>query len=327
MNIFLTLDYELFFGNPTGSAEKCMLQPTEILRKLSLKYNAPMTYFVDVGYLIKLEEYKNENKELAITFNQIISQLKQLLREGNDVQLHIHPHWEDCTYENGAWNMVTHLHYKLSDFSEFDAEKIVIKYKTKLEQYIGTSVHSFRAGGWCIQPFNHVKDVFESQGLKYDSTVFEGGFFKSEHYYFDFRNVPKTGRYSFSTDITKEDKSGAFTEIPIMGMRYSPLFYWKLYGFGRLKPSRHKMIGDGNFIAQPGRKQKHLTKSTWNHVAMDGYFASKLKRATKIAEGQNRSDMVVIGHPKGMTHYAFEQVEKYLKNTTNKHLFKTFRNQ
>lgn len=326
MNIFLTLDYELFFGNPTGSSQKCMLEPTEKLRILSKKYNAPMTYFVDVGYLIKLEEYKEEYPELEKDFTSIIEQLKLLLEEGSDIQLHIHPHWEDCTYINGQWNMVTNLHYKLADFDKADAEKIVIKYKQKLEGYIQKPVNSFRAGGWCLQPFSLVKDVFQKENIMYDSTVFEGGFFKSDHYYFDFRDAPNKGKYNFSDTLTKEDETGFFTEIPIMGMKYFPLFYWKLYGFGRLKPSRHKMIGDGNFIPQPGRKRKHLAKITWNHVSMDGYFSSKLKKATQLAEKQNRTDLVVIGHPKSMTTFAFEQLEKYIERYANKYTFQTFRN-
>lgn len=326
MNIFLTLDYELFFGTPTGSAQKCMIEPTEKLRKLSLKYSAPMTYFVDVGYLIKLEEYKEEHAELNKDFNQIIDQLKQLIKEGNDVQLHIHPHWEDCFYQESAWKMVTNLHYKLSDYPKAEAEEIVSRYKAKLEAYIGKPVNSFRAGGWCLQPFSLMKDIFQKEGIIYDSTVFEGGYFESEHYYFDFRNAPQKGRYNFSDSLTKEDKQGIFTEIPIMGMRYLPLFYWKLYGFGRLRPIRHKMVGDGNFIAQPGRKKKHLTKSTWNHVSMDGFFASKLNSAIKKASQQQRTDMVVIGHPKGMTQFSFEKLEKFLQKNQEKHNFQTFRN-
>ena len=55
MNIFLTFDYELFFGETTGSVEGCMIQPTNNLLAISKKYSIPMTFFVDVGYLIRLE--------------------------------------------------------------------------------------------------------------------------------------------------------------------------------------------------------------------------------------------------------------------------------
>ncbi len=44
MNIFLTFDYELFFGEKTGTVEKCMINPTNELLKISKKYSIPMTF-------------------------------------------------------------------------------------------------------------------------------------------------------------------------------------------------------------------------------------------------------------------------------------------
>ena len=58
MNIFLTYDYELFFGESTGSVDKCMIEPTNQLLKIAKEFNIKMTFFVDVGYLIKLKASK-----------------------------------------------------------------------------------------------------------------------------------------------------------------------------------------------------------------------------------------------------------------------------
>ena len=324
MNIFLTLDYELFFGNPTGSVEKCMLEPTQRLLDLSQKYGVNMTYFVDVGYLLACERFMETFPQLKEDYGKVIDQVKSIVAQGSDVQLHIHPHWEDCSYSDEGWKMITDKHYKLADFSDEEIFPLVKRYKEKLEEIIDRTVNSFRAGGWCLQPFTKVEKTFQKLGIKFDTTVFQGGEFSSAHYSFDFRNAPDKGRYNFQSNLIKENPDGYFTEVPIGGIKYHPLFYWQLYGWGRLRPSRHKMLGDGNFIAQPGRKQKHLTKSSWNHISMDGYFSSKLLSATRKFAKEGRSDLVIIGHPKSMTLFSFERLETYIQRMQKKHRFLTF---
>ncbi|MFN5786043.1 MAG: hypothetical protein ACK457_08720, partial [Flavobacteriia bacterium] len=106
---------------------------------------------------------------------------------------------------------------------------------------------------------------------------------------------------------------------------YSPLFYWRLYILGRLFPSRHKMLGDGKFLSQPGRKTSVLTNFTWNHVSSDGFYASKLNNCVRSFSDRAFSDMVIIGHPKSMTVYSFEKLEKFVEIWHNKHSFITFR--
>ncbi len=66
MNIFLTYDYELFFGEESGSVDKCMIEPTNELLKIAKEFNIKMTFFVDIGYLIKLKEFLPNNPELQL---------------------------------------------------------------------------------------------------------------------------------------------------------------------------------------------------------------------------------------------------------------------
>lgn len=324
MNLFLTYDYELFFGKPAGSVEKCIIEPTNKLIALAEKHRIGFTYFVDVGYLIALEKYMKEFPALTSDYELVVNQIHRLLSLGNDVQLHIHPHWEASYYDGKEWVMLVDGYYKLSDFSDEDAQKIITTYKATLEEIINRKVHSFRAGGWCLQPFSQVKDVFKNEGIKFDSTVFQGGYFETKHYYFDFRNAPNKGKYRFEDDLCVENDSGYFTEYPIGGWYYNPLFYWNLYVRGRLNPKDHKMIGDGNYVPQPGRKWKNLTQPNWNHVSSDGYFTQKLKKITKSYAKKGRTDMVIIGHPKCLTNYGLQKLDEYIAFAKKKHRFKTF---
>lgn len=320
MHIVLTFDYELFFGSKTGSVQKCMLEPTERLLQLSQKYKVPMTFFVDVGLLLKMEEFPELKSDLDLVKQQI-QRIQQL---GSSIQLHIHPHWEKAKFEKGEWRINTKGCYKLSDFTPDESNAIILKYKAYLDDLIGATTSVFRAGGWCVQPFSQFKEAFKSSGIKIDSSVFPGGAFESSDYNFDFRTAPKKDKYRFEDDVCREDKNGYFIEYPISSYRYSPLFYWKLYIWGRLFPKKHKMVGDGSFLAQPGRKKTVLTSFTWNHVSTDGYYASMMEKSLKYQLRLGNQIMISIGHPKGNTLFSEEKLEKFIQKNHTKHKFVTF---
>lgn len=324
MNVFLTFDYELFFGSDTGSVQKCMIEPTNWLLEISKKYNAPMTFFVDVGYIIALERQLEMHAILKIDYDLVIGQIRAMIDSGSDVQLHIHPHWEKSTFDGEKWKIVTQNAYKLADFSPTERERIIRTYKAKLDEIIGRKTHTFRAGGWCIQPFDQLEKLFQELEIRYDTSVFPGGRMEAGEYAFDFRHAPRKDRYRFQSDVCVEYEQGFFTEFPIASYRYSPLFYWRLYVLGRLNPVNHKMIGDGIFMSQPGRKKQVLTHFTWNHASTDGFYATKLRKITQRAMRLKSENLVVIGHPKSCTLYSLKLVEKYVKSIANLCCFTTF---
>lgn len=316
----MTYDYELFFGEQAGSVGKCMIEPTNDLLNLAFGKDVFMTFFIDVGYLVQAEKYPELNTELQLVKYQI----KKIVSLGHDVQLHIHPHWEKSEFQFGMWKMNTENAYKLSDFEQDESDSIFKKYKSYLEDLIGKEVTTFRAGGWCIQPFMHIKNVFKETGMKIDSSVIAGDFMMTHDYAIDFRNAPLKSKYRFEDDVCLEDDEGSFTEYPISSLRYSPLFFWRLYILGRLFPSKHKMIGDGIFISQGGRKKRVLTTFTVGHVSTDGYYASKLDAALNKAINLNHEEMVVIGHSKGNTEFSIKALQRFIEKNHKKHQFTSF---
>ncbi len=320
MQILLTFDYELFFGSSSGSIEKCMIEPSQRLMNIAKNHEIKLVFFVDIGYYIQLKKYNfPELKKDKILFE---NQIREMIALGHDVQLHIHPHWEKASYADGKWHFDMTNCYKLADFEEDERIAIVKRYKAELDDLTQLESHTFRAGGWCIQPFSNLEKVFKTLGIKIDSSVFAGAKFESAQYFFDFSSAPKKAIYRFQSDVNLENHKGDFIELPITSYKYSPLFYWKLYGLGRLFPSQHKMIGDGTFLAQPGRKKSVLTHFTWNHASVDGYYASMLNKIT--SQQKEKDYMVVIGHPKGMTEFAFKKMEQYIIKQKKTHSFITY---
>jgi len=322
VKIYLTFDYELFFGENSGSVQKCMIEPTNELLKLAENKNVYYTFFVDVGYLIQAEKYIELNSDVE----RVKAQISRMIELNHSVQLHIHPHWEKATWNEGNWIMNVAGNYKLSDFSIQERSAIIEQYSSYLETLIGKKVTTFRAGGWCIQPFSELAEDLKKIGIVYDSSVIEGGYLQTENYNVDFTNAPKKSNYRFSSDVCIEDETGYFTEFPITSFRYRPSFYWWLYGLGKLFPGNHKMIGDGTFLSQGGRKWFVLLNYSNHHVSTDGYFAKKLNAGLEKSINLNQEEMVIIGHPKGNTLYSINKLEKFIDKNARKHQFTSFVN-
>lgn len=323
MNIYITLDYEIYFGENPGTVEKCIIQPTSELIRIAEKYDVRFSFFVDCGFILKLEEYKKKFPRLEKDYQAVVGQVKYLSETGHDIQLHIHPHWEDSYYNGERW-MINTSRYKLADFSEAQIQDIVQRYKEVLVKLTGKTIFAYRAGGWCLQPFSKLMQAFKQFEIRVDSSVFRNGFYFSEQYDYDFRGAPDKDCYRFEADPVKEVADGYFTELPISEIRNSPLFFWRLFLLGRWNPHLHKPLGDGRAMAAPGQRKKLLTQYTNNTVSIDGYNAHLLQTALKRLTKKQRKHMVVIGHPKALSRYSVLKLEQFVEANKSTHQFTTY---
>lgn len=321
MKIFLTFDYELFFGEKSGSLEKSIIEPTNELINILDRYGAKATFFVDSGYLIKLKEYSQKNKNLRFDLQVVSEQIRMLSESGHSVQLHIHPHWEDAKYEGGKWVFDT-SRFSLNSFSKEEVSAIVGRYKKAIEDITLTTVFAFRAGGWCIQPFSHVANALKENGIWLDSTVFSGGFYNSGTHCFDFRKTPGKDVWSFQEDILKEEPTGDFTELPISSYRISPFFYWMFVLVKLFKLRKHEYIGDGHPVGA-GKKDiiKMLIKFSYGVVSVDGFKINYLKKAFKLHVKNSVKYFVTIGHPKAFSIYSLNKLNEFILELSPSHEF------
>lgn len=323
MKIYITLDYEIYFGANHGTVEKCIIYPASELIRIAESTNVRFVFFVDIGFILKLDEFREKFPQLEKDYDAIVKQVKYLSDTGHDVQLHIHPHWEDSYYNGTRW-IIDVKRYKLADFSDGQITDIVKRYKKGLEDITGKTTFAFRAGGWCLQPFSRLEKTFKEHGIRLDSSVFRNGYFASEQYSYDFRNAPDKDLYRFEDDVTLEKKNGYFTEVPISPIRNSPLFFWKLFLLGRKDPYMHKPLGDGQAMPAPGYRKKLLTRFTNNPVSVDGYNSQLLQKALNRLQKEKREHMVVIGHPKALSRHSLKKLEEFIKENKDRHEFSTF---
>ncbi|MFD1552127.1 hypothetical protein DNU06_00485 [Putridiphycobacter roseus] len=312
MQLYLTYDYELYFGTPTGSVQKSILAPTNTLREIAKRTGAKMVFFIDVGYLKALKHYAHFPAAIR-DYQAVVAQIKLLVEEGHDCQLHIHPHWEDCQFNGESWDMDVRR-YKLSDFNTSEIESIVLEYQSILKGITGKPVTVYRAGGWCLQPFSKMEKAFKKAGLRIDSTVFPGGKNTIAPYYYDFTEVPNKAYWHFENDLTLEVANGSFIEVPIGSFFFSKWFFWKLFILGRLFPKNHKPLGDGYPVPSVGMRKEMLTKGKLLAANTEGYFITKANAMVKAAQLKQQQHLVFIAHPKAMTNFSLKKLEKVIVN-------------
>ena len=314
-NILITLDYELFFGSRVGTLQNCILTPTNKLIKVLDKYGVKATFFVDSGYLVRLEELQEQFPILKKEYDTLSSQIKALDRDGHSIQLHIHPHWEDSTFDGKNWIMDT-KRYRLHQFSEEEIDDIVYRYKKVLTNLIGDKVFAHRAGGWCIQPFEKINNALKKHNIYLDSTLFKNGKNDSHTHYFNFKNMPEKTEWKFENDPLKENKNGFFKEVPISAYKLSPLFFWKLVYIKKFGGTEHQTFGDGS--AAGGSqidKLRMLTRYTHSVVSIDGFKSSFLEKAYQsFLKKKDCKNFVIIGHPKSMSEYSLKKLERFILN-------------
>ena len=158
--------------------------------------------------------------ELAESYQQVTSQIRELDSKGHTIALHIHSHWEDAIYEDGRWIFDT-SRYRLSSFSRQEGDEIIRRYFNELAQHCEKPIKAFRAGGWCIQPFDVFRATFAELGIVIDSSLYKDGYMATKSHQFDFRGMPNATLWNFNSDPMKIEKNGVFTEIPIASTTYS----------------------------------------------------------------------------------------------------------
>jgi hypothetical protein len=309
----LTLDYEVFFGPRTGTVARCLIEPTEALRRVAERRGAKLVFFVDAGFLLRLRSEQRRSPYLRAEHAAVCRQVEALARAGHEIQLHVHPHWEDTRWSEDGWRTDV-SRYALQSFAPGEIREIVARYAAALRELAGPrAAYAYRAGGWVIQPFAPLREALLAAGVTIDSTVFRGGRRSGPVQPFDFRAAPAKSRWRFDADPLREDPQGRFLEVPIASRRLWPSFYWRFAWAKKAGGARHRAFGDGRPLAlERGELAAKLLAPSASVVSLDGYKASFLAEAAAEYRARGMEDFVVIGHPKALTPYALERLERFL---------------
>ncbi len=314
MNTVITLDYEIYFGPRSGSAQRTLIEPTQALARLAQRHGVVLVFFVDTAYLLRLREAGARHAELRADLDAITRQLQALVAAGHELHLHVHPHWWDTPWNGQRWVMDLRR-YRLHQFDDRQLAEIVAACAHELRQHGGaTRGLAFRAGGWCLQPFQRLRAPLRAAGVQIDSTVFAGGLQTTAGAAFDFRQAPRDrSRWFFNDDPLQPQPQGEFLELPIASHRAAPSLYWQMAWSRLRRPPQHRPLGEGVAMAHSRRDQ--LRKLLWpsaSVVSIDGLKAKLLPAAWRAQHRRGLEDFVVIGHTKALTPHALARLDDFL---------------
>lgn len=223
-------DYELFLGENYASYDDILFRPTKEIASTFTNNGVCATFFADVLSSIQLKKFK-ETKSYSEAFEK---QIKQLIQQKMDVQLHIHSNWLESTIIDGKL-FVSPKKYKIHDFgfSDNGTAKDVIEYSVKyLNKLCGFENSkykcvAYRAGGFMIQPETELFQTLIKNGVTIDSSIapFMKNGVKTSGYYYDFSGCPNnTADWFINPEKGFRHKSkirkDCIFEVPIL--TYSP---------------------------------------------------------------------------------------------------------
>lgn len=281
-------------GRRTGTIENCVINPTQMILDILTESGASAIFFVDSTWLLFLKD------SFPSDFMRIARQLKEIIRSGSSVELHLHPQWIEATKNGNSISFKSLNNYKLISLSKPEIHNLFKDSINLLESITNTKVSCFRAGGFCIEPFNHVKEAFELFGIKYDFSVAPGAYLNDgKDYDYDFSFVPRLPYYRFQDDIQKPVDGGHFREISLSTYTNNP--FYSVLNKAILKIKNDKIYGDGI-----GLQERPLF--SWNSLKrlfmLNGGILSLDNTSNNffrylLATHFNRSELLVfLSHPK-----------------------------
>ncbi len=302
-DVVLSFDYELFFGDLSGSVLKTLIEPTNRILDTLDSVNGKAVFFVD--YLM-LKRMKSESEKTLLEASIIENQLRDIVRRGSRLELHLHPHWLDAKYKNGEWDFSDFNHYCLNSLSKEIITQLFVEgtdYLNSLAQSVDPSykVIAFRAGGWAILPFNMIKDGFLKSGIYIDSSVTSKMLISGYTHSVDFRNSPNNAVYSFDDDVLKETGRGCFCEFQISSFYMSFLERAVSSIYRKVFNKRYRVLTDGTH--RQSKRDENIQRTSFFskfHGRWSSYSINEsvpfflllrlLLRTSKVT--------VIIGHPK-----------------------------
>ena len=222
IGLILSNDWEVF-GDGSGDYFVVQHRPLEECLDVVGKYGAKITVMAEVGQqwwgFKRLGEQEEWASEIANVWEEILC---ETIRQGSDVQLHLHPQWLDAKYVNKKWELNLNK-WSIARLDPLEAEEALRQGKQYLEELLkpvdaNYQCHSFRAGAYCIQPSTHIIPILQKLGFLCDTSVTKG--YRDTEFY-DYRNAASNMIPWFAKEdvrYSSKDATGLL-EIPIYSFK------------------------------------------------------------------------------------------------------------
>jgi hypothetical protein len=315
----LTHDWELR-GDGSGDIEKIQFAPLRRLLEIYARFGARTTILPDLMQQTTFRRLEAQHPELKLPADSWDEQVREASRLGQDIQLHLHPHWLNGRYENGRWQLGDE--WSILKYERDTAQAMIASGKQYLENLL-TPIDpayrcvAFRAGALAAAPSDHLFQSLVSLGIKLDVSIAGGVFVDNHNLRLDYRNceetflpyyprledarrvssqqediacVPLNHFYGSRREVTRQNLQLARQRVT-QPARGSAAIESKSDGLSRLGLAFEKLI-------KPAVKRKHFVSDTGrlNYPLMREMLASIRRRARD--SGLAHLPVVLTNHPK-----------------------------
>ena len=333
--LYFTLDYEIH-GNGDGNPMELMVEPTYRLMTLLEKYNQRVTIMADVAEILCFKRYLAETGRDDYHVAEIEEQLRDAIRRGHDVQLHVHSSYFKAQYKNGAFDQCI-VEYNMAALPVERIDEMISECITYLENLLRPikkdyKVWLFRAANWSMIPTENLYKVLVKHGITHDTSVFKGGV-QGGNVCYDYREAyDNLFAYPASMhNINERDEKGKLIELPIyteMRPFWDFVTPMRVFRMIRAKFHKHRVSeelrekSEKLNVAQNDNRKLSIKsffrlsplKMDFNQVNSRGLkrMMKNVMRRTDDAMKDN-VDVILIGHSKTFVPYNEKTLEPFLK--------------
>ena len=340
-NLIWTLDYEIH-GNGDGSPLELMIEPTGRLMNLLEKYHQRLTIMADVAEILCFKRYLAQTGRDDYHVADIEEQLRDAIRRGHDVQLHIHSSYFKAVHNGHSFDQCIE-EYNMAALPIERIDEMATECVTYLENLLRPvkkdyKVWLFRAANWSMMPTENLYKVLVKHGITHDTSVYKGGC-QGGNVCYDYREAyDNLFAYPASMhNINERDEKGALIELPIyteMRPFWDFISVVRIFRMVRAKFHRHKRNERVNELTTE-RLKENADKNDNRKLSLKSFFRLSplkmdfnqvnsrglrrmMKNVVRKVEGvkelkNERVDVVLIGHAKTFVPYNERTLEPFLR--------------
>ena len=176
IHLALVDDWELS-GNGSGDVHRLQFEPLRRLVSIYNRLGIRGSFNAEVMQQLTFRQHQDEHKELKTWANEWDDIVRETFRQGHDIQLHIHPQWQNAEYVDGRWNLTSD--WSILNYSREAAHQMLVRGKEYLENLLKDinptyRCMSFRSGAWCIAPSPHMLELLVDLGIVFDMSIVAG---------------------------------------------------------------------------------------------------------------------------------------------------------
>jgi hypothetical protein len=212
-------DWELS-GNGSGDARELQFRPMRELVKIYNAHGVRGSFNAEVMQQLTFRKFESDYPELKTLADEWDEAVRETYRQGHDVQLHIHPQWQNAEYVDGRWRLTGD--WSILNYKADDAYRMMLAGKEYLENLLRPvnpdyACVSFRSGSWCIAPSPHILNLLVKLGIVFDMSIVGGVRYETKNINLDYTNCDEDflPYYPVMTDARKvSDKTEPIISVP-----------------------------------------------------------------------------------------------------------------